>query len=100
MKRTISESEFHDWFQSSGSYKTNFSYEGQTALFEYLEDYEESTGEEIDFDPIALCCEYTEYANIKDFRDEYSDDYEDIEAIENDTQVIMIDNESFIIQSF
>jgi hypothetical protein len=39
-----------------------FSYEGQRALFEYLED------EDIELDIIALCCEYQEgtYAEIMD----------------------------------
>jgi len=34
--------------------KTNFSYEGLEILFEYLEELEESTGEEIELDVIAL----------------------------------------------
>jgi hypothetical protein len=45
---------FRDEFERMGC-KNQFSYKGLNALFEYLEEYEESTGEEIDFDVIALC---------------------------------------------
>jgi hypothetical protein len=30
-----------------------------------LEEYEDGTGEEIEFDGIALCCEYIEYGSIE-----------------------------------
>jgi hypothetical protein len=37
-----------------------FSYEAQKALFDYLEDLEESMEEKFELDVIALCCEYAE----------------------------------------
>ena len=37
-----------------------FSREGLETLFDYLEAYEDGTGEEIELDVIALCCDYTE----------------------------------------
>lgn len=37
-----------------------FSYQGKRALFDYLESYEQDTGEQIELDVIALCCDYTE----------------------------------------
>lgn len=61
MKEYVSVYTFRDRFLQSDTYKNNFTYEGLTALYEYLEEYEESTGTEIDFDMIALCCEYSEY---------------------------------------
>ena len=33
---------------------------GLRALFEYLEEFEDSMGEEIELDVIALCCDYHE----------------------------------------
>lgn len=77
----------------------NFSYEGQEALFDYLEQLEEDTGEEIDLD-VILCCEYSEYENLEEFQKAYSDDYKTIEDIERETPVIKIDDDSFIIQDF
>ena len=46
----------------------HFSYDGLIALWEYFEEYEEDTGEEIDLDVIAICCEYYEYNNLKEFQ--------------------------------
>ena len=39
----------------------SWSYDGAKALADYLEEYEESTGEELEFDPVAIRCEFTEY---------------------------------------
>ena len=46
MKNTITYREFADAFRSSDTYRNNFSYDGLFALFDYLEELEESTGEE------------------------------------------------------
>ena len=52
MKEYVTESTFIDAFKQSDTRKNKFSYEGLQALFEYLEEYEDSTGEEIEFDMI------------------------------------------------
>jgi hypothetical protein len=78
----------------------NFSRRGLVALFDYLEDYEESTGEELELDVIALCCEFSEFENLEEFQENYGADYETMEDIENETTVIRIDSESFIVQNF
>ena len=98
MKIVINEQAFIDTFQK---FRPNqFTYEGLTALFEYLEEFEDATGEEIELDVIGLCCDYCEYDNLKEFQDEYGKEYETMEDIENQTMVIPIDEESFIIQQF
>ena len=100
MKRTINFYDFEGAFETD-TYKDHFSYEGKKALFEYLEEYEESTGEEIELDVVALCCEYAEYENIAEFWVDYGqEEYPDIEAIADSTEVIMIDEGAFIIQLF
>jgi len=75
----------------------NFSYEGLGALFEYLEEWEESTGSKIEFDPIAICCEYSEYTNISEYNSDYGTEHESYDDIE-ETIVIPINDDSFIIQ--
>ena len=75
----VTQSEFIDTFKQSHSYKTNFSYDGLVALFEYLEELEDSTGENIEFDYIAICCDYSEYKNL----DEFIINYQDYEHIKN-----------------
>lgn len=37
-----------------------FSYEGFKALFEHIEELEQDTGEQLELDVIALCCDYSE----------------------------------------
>ncbi len=58
MKTTVYQSDFVDAFLAIRP--DNFSREGLHELFAYFEEYEESTGEEIELDVIAMCCEYTE----------------------------------------
>jgi hypothetical protein len=55
MRDTMTEFSFCDWFQKSTERKNQFSYEGLKALYYYLINLEEDTGEEFEFDPIALC---------------------------------------------
>jgi hypothetical protein len=79
----------------------NFTYAGLKALYEYFEELEEDCGNEIELDVIAFCVEYTEYTSIEEFHQNYDrEDYPDMESIESYTQVIPIDDESFIIQDF
>ena len=80
--------------------ENNFSWEGLALLFEYLESIEEDTGEEMELDVIALCCDYTEYQSIEEFQREYGDEYEAIEDIEQQTTVIPVNDDAFIIQVF
>lgn len=100
MKDTITQFQFCDWFQQNRP--NNFSYEGSKALFHYLEDLENDIGEEIDFDPIALCCEYDEYDNLKECLEAYSIlNLKTIEDLRDHTQVIEVDGlDSIIIQAF
>ena len=65
MKTNVNFYDFSRWFEQYRP--NNFSREGLQCLFDFLEEFEEGTGEEIEFDPIALCCEYTEYEDIDEF---------------------------------
>ena len=60
-------SSFRDEFRACGR-ADQFSYEGLGILFAYFEQYEEDTGEPIELDVIAICCEFSEdsYENIAD----------------------------------
>ena len=99
MIQTINKSEFTSAFHKAGR-GDNFTYEGLIALYDYLEQYEDDTGESMELDVIALCCEYAEYEDLEAFQEDYGEDYHSIENIEHATQLIMIDDTSFIIQQF
>jgi len=70
MKEEVNFSQFCDRFKQMNR-DNNFSYEGKRVLFDYLEDYEEDTGEELELDIIALCCEFCEYGNIEEYLNNY-----------------------------
>lgn len=70
MKKTINSNDFINEFKSYGR-SDQFSKEGLKALFDYFTQYEEETGNEIELDVIAICTEYTEYADLGEFNAEY-----------------------------
>lgn len=97
---------FYTFCDSFGeSHKNNFSYEGKQALYDYLLEYEEETGTELELDPIAYCCEYTEYKDLKELQADYQD-IETMEELGEKTIVIPVNNingektDAFIIQQF
>ena len=116
IKQNINFSQFCDSF--SEERKNTFTYDGKRALFDYLEQYSEDTGADIELDIIALCCEYSEFEDIADYLASYSTDIdrkdydkdEDgteeynkaiMEEIGDKTQVIPIENsEAFIIAQY
>lgn len=100
MKQSVNNFDFHDAFKQMGR-EDNFSYEGLNALFNYLEEYEEETGEEMELDVIAICCDYTEYENLAEFNNNYGKECETLEDVGEFTQVISIEEtDRFIIQNF
>ena len=99
MITTINEYDFTTAFHKMGR-GYNFTYKGLNALYDYLDMLGDDIGEPIELDVIALCCEYNEYEDLEEFQGDYGDDYQSIEDIEQQTQVIMIDDDSFIVQAF
>ena len=98
MKTTVSNHDFHRAFETTRP--NSFTYQGLNALFAYLEEYEDSTGEEIELDVIAICCDFTEYENREEFQEDYGNEFKTLEDIEENTIVIPISDGSFIIQQF
>ncbi len=81
MKTTVSEFQFVEAFRHAGR-ETQFSVPARRALFEYLEEYENSTGEETELDPIAICCEWAEFSSAREAASEYGFDAQDDDAAE------------------
>jgi hypothetical protein len=54
-----------------------WSYNGAVALTEMLFEYEDSTGVQIELDPIAWRCEYSEYESLEEWAKEYFGEDED-----------------------
>ena len=98
MITTINEYDFLQAFKSVRP--DNFTKAGLSALYNYLEDLGEATGQQVELDVVALCCEYAEYENLKEFRNDYGKWYETMEDVAHSTELIMIDEDSFIVQQF
>jgi len=99
MKQSINKYQFIDAFHKMGRGE-QFSYDGLTALYDYLEQLGDDIGEEIELDVIALCCDYTEYDNFAEFQEYYGEDYQTMEDIRMSYNSIMIDDERFIISQY
>jgi hypothetical protein len=72
MYQSINLYEFREAFRTMDRME-NFSHAGLKVLFDYLEDYEDSTGESVELDVIALCCDYDE-ETVQGIADAYSVD--------------------------
>ena len=97
MRDTVTQNKFTDAMKQKGY---GFSYEGSIALFDYLTEYEEDSEHELEFDPIAFRCEFSEYENLKEIQKSYND-IQDIEDLERNTTVIQIpDSEKIIIRNY
>jgi len=98
----ITQNEFIDTFKKIRP--DNFSYEGLEVLFEHLEMLEDDLDKQIEFDVIAICCDYSEYENAQELLNDYSG-YETIEEIEDNTLIFSFKKHgnnynSYIIQAF
>lgn len=80
--QTINFYQFCDAFRSMNR-NDNFSYAGKQVLFDYLEEYSECTGEEVELDIIALCCGYAE-DDYKTIVENYNIDVSDIDPEDED----------------
>ena len=84
MKQTVDRQTFQVSFMNLRP--KNFTFEGLDILFSHLEELETETGEELELDVIALCCDYAEDtpANIA------ADYGADIEAAKDDEDIFDI----------
>jgi len=97
MKETVTRHRFIDVFMKIRP--DNFSRLGLHALFDYLEEFEEDSGEELEFDVIALCCDFGEYKDLTDISEQYAKDFNNDEDLNDYTTVIEFEG-GIIIQDF
>ena len=65
MKTTLTTNQIADALKADNN--ANWSWNGSNALAEYLENYEEETGEEMELDIVAFRCTYSEYESLQDW---------------------------------
>lgn len=59
MKTSISIYDFRNAFMKAGR-KDQFSHDGLEIIFKYIEDVEDSCGQEFELDVVGICCDYAE----------------------------------------
>lgn len=69
MKLTLSTSHAASLLRADEN--ANWTYAGALALVEYLEELEEGTGEEIEFDTVAIRCDYSQYESLQEWAHEH-----------------------------
>ena len=118
MYKNIGFCQFTDAFRDHDR-QEQFSYEALKALYEYYQQLEEDTGEPIELDVIAICCDWCEYDSPDEAAREYfayegmtyGEDggelktVDDVEAeakkyLEDNTTVLYLDNGGVVIQAF
>jgi hypothetical protein len=77
MFTTVTFSAFCDAFRAHDRHD-QFSYQGKRALFDFLNEYEDQTGEAVELDVVGLCCDYVEMTTAE-VLDYYSVDIGDDE---------------------
>ena len=109
MKKTVNYYDFVRAFQDAGR-GDQFSLTALGAIFDYIEQYEQDSGEEIELDVVAICCDWNE-ATWQEIADDYeidltecSDDAEKIQAVEEHleyhTQFVNMGEGNFIYVAF
>ena len=86
MVQIVSESRFQRAFDEAGR-GDNFTPEARRALFEYLEAYEEETGETITVNAVELCSEFSEYETASEAAEEFG---VDVEGLEEDHKIVAV----------
>ena len=99
VKTITNDYEFAEWVKQSDSYSNNFTFEGANAVQAYYEQLSDELGENIEFDPIAWCCEFSEYDGFDDFVKETGFE-EGYGELQNTTTVLETDGDVIIVQDF
>lgn len=100
MKQSVNFSAFVDAFKAYDRYDA-YGYEALKVIFDYLEQYEDETGQEIELDVIAICCDYNA-ENYTDIAQNYSIDLDGLDDDEAKSAVIeyLQDNTSYLGEAY
>lgn len=100
MKQSVNFSAFVDAFIRFDRYG-QFGYEALKVIFDYLEQYEDETGQEIELDVISICCDFSA-ENYTDIAQNYSIDIDGLDEDEAKSVVIeyIQDNSSYLGEAY
>lgn len=96
MIKTISQNDFINYFMDSDTYKNNFSFDGLVALYDYLDEYDN-----FEIDLVAICCDFTEYEDIKEVYQNYEGyelSQEELNKIDEETMREYLNNNTILLE--
>ena len=105
MKQTVSEFQFVDSFRACGR-ESQFSVAARRALFDHFEIIEQYQDEEIELDPVGICCDFAEYPSALEAAKVYGlelrgddDESRALDWLREKTQVVEFEG-GIVIQQF
>ena len=90
MKKTINIHQFRDAFMDIRP--DSFSYEGLELLFNWYDEYEDSTGEEMELDVIAICGDWNESTVEEIINDYIVSTHKGKTSVYNDTVKVALED--------
>ena len=77
MKMTLDKKNFLEQVRQHSRWKT-FSYEAWVQIYEW----ENEMNSDVEYDPVAFCCEYAEYESFKKLKEDYNNikTFDDLEG--------------------
>ena len=69
MKKTLSTRDIAEALRRDSN--AAWTYNGAVALAEYLEQFESNSGQEMELNVVAIRCDFSEYASLKDWAESY-----------------------------
>ncbi len=87
MKQTIDQSLFIDAFRNYDRYN-QFGYSALCSLFDYFEELEQDSGEEMELDVITICCEYSA-DSVEDIANNYDIDLSECEDDDEKRETVL-----------
>lgn len=94
---------FAEWLKKSDNYKNNFTWEAANALQAYYEQLSDELDQDLEFDPVGWCCEWSEYESLKEAFEYYDPDglkAEEGLTLDDFTEVITLNNGAVIVRNF
>jgi len=102
MYQSVNLHEFRDAFRIYDRTE-NFSYEGLELIYNWIEEVEESTGEQIQLDVIAFCCDFVE-ADLEEINQNFDKSFESLDDAWSwllyETEVLGKTDNSIVYQAF
>jgi len=103
MKITINKYDFINAFESSDTYKNNFTYDALVELFDHFEAREDDSGDQIEFDVVAICRDYAqstwqEIASEYDLELEHPKNDEDLNTYEEQVHEFLLERSPVVIE--